>query len=109
MPASPQYSSVRRGSNMRRKLTLPVEPPVAAVRRLVDHLHAVGEQPFKGGSAVVGEGADDLAVVVAVVRGAGGLHHRPVGEVAVDEVGRVLDAVFLLVAGAAAERQVAAA
>ena len=28
MPARPQYSSVRRGSNIRRKLTLPVEPPV---------------------------------------------------------------------------------
>ena len=29
MPDRPQYSSVRRGSNMRRKFTLPVEPPVA--------------------------------------------------------------------------------
>ena len=28
IPGRPQYSSVRRGSNMRRKLTLPVEPPV---------------------------------------------------------------------------------
>ena len=34
MPASPQYSSVRRGSNMRRKLTLPVEPPVAMMTAL---------------------------------------------------------------------------
>ena len=34
MPASPQYSSVRRGSNMRRKLTLPVEPPVATMTAL---------------------------------------------------------------------------
>ena len=34
MPARPQYSSVRRGSNMRRKLTLPVEPPVAMITAL---------------------------------------------------------------------------
>ena len=34
MPARPQYSSVRRGSNMRRKLTLPVEPPVPMMTAL---------------------------------------------------------------------------
>jgi len=33
-PARPQYSSVRRGSNMRRKLTLPVEPPVPMMTAL---------------------------------------------------------------------------
>ncbi len=33
-PARPQYSSVSRGSIMRRKLTLPVEPPVASITAL---------------------------------------------------------------------------
>ena len=209
MPARPQYSSVRRGSNMRRKLTLPVEPPVPmmtalrarmftrralvvavdaddAARRAVlavERGHLVLEQILhaglarggverlhqadagrhgralrrraglpvwicgqsigaacmcaapscrpttpprrsgglstkttpcasshsKVGGAVVGEGADDLAVVVAVVGHAVRLDDRPVGEVLEQQVGRILDAVFLLHAGAAAERHVAAA
>ena len=209
MPATPQYSSVRRGSNMRRKLTLLLDPPVARmtalrarmfsvlavivhgdaedasrigllaierhhtvieqdldaglfrrrlertdeavarrhgrlhlgvgraaglhhrpvhhrgvvlarhriadraaaqrVRRLVDEDDAVRHQPFEDIGAVVGEGADDLAVVVAIVGKAVGLDHRPIGQVAEQEVGRILDAVFFLPAGAAAERDIAAA
>jgi hypothetical protein len=34
IPAKPQYSSVSRGSNMRRKLTLPVHPPVPMMTAL---------------------------------------------------------------------------
>ena len=211
MPARPQYSSVRRGSNMRRKLTLPVEPPVrddhrlarpdverrapllstampstrpafgasrcsavmrcckqdlarrpccaaassgrirplpedmvactagsaglpvctigqsidrgmhlarhrvadgiaaSRVGRLIDEDHAMRHQPFEGGDAVVGEGADDLAIVVAVIGKAVRFDHRPIGQIAEQQVGRVLDAVLLLRAGAAAERNIAAA
>jgi hypothetical protein len=69
----------------------------------------VRDQELEGRRAVVGEGADDLAVVVAVVRVTVRLHDRPVGQVLEHEVGRVLDAVFLLHTGAAAERHVAAA
>ena len=66
------------------------------------------EQEFERRHAVVGEGADDLAVVVAIGRKAVGLDHRPVGQVLEEQIGRIRDAVFLLVAGAAAERQIAA-
>ena len=79
------------------------------VRRLVDEDHAMRDQPLIGGGAVVGEGADDLAIVVAVVGKAVGFDHRPIGEVAEQQVGRVLDPVLLLRAGAAAQRNVAAA
>ena len=48
----------------------------APVRRLVDEDDAVGEQKLEGRGAVVGEGADDLAVVVAIIGGAVGLR-RP--------------------------------
>ena len=75
----------------------------------VDDLDAVREQEFERRHAVIGERADDLAVVVAVGRKAVGLDHRPVGQVLEEQVRRILDAVFLLIAGAAAERQVAAA
>ena len=78
------------------------------VRQPVDDLHAVRQQEFERRHAVVGEGADDLAVVVAIGRKAVGLDHRPVGQVAEQQVGRIRDAVFFLVAGAAAERQIAA-
>src|SRR6185436_1119096 len=71
--------------------------------------HALLEQPLIGRGAVVGEGADDFAVVVAVIGEAVGLHHGPVGEVVEQQVGRVVDARGLLGAGAAAERYVAAA
>ena len=79
-----------------------------AVGRSVDDLHAVREQEFERCDAVVGKGADDLAVVIAIGRKAVGLDHRPVGEILEEQIGRILDAVFLLVAGAAAERQIAA-
>ncbi len=88
---------------------LPTELPPTRVRRLVDEDDAVRHQPLEGGGAVVGEGADDLAVVVAVIRKAVRLDHRPVGQVAEQQVGRIRDAVFLLHAGAAAQRHVAAA
>ena len=74
----------------------------------VDDLHAVRQQEFERRHAVVGKGADDFAVVVAIGREAVGLDHRPVGQILEEQIGRILDAVFLLVAGAAAERQIAA-
>ncbi len=80
-----------------------------AVRLPVDHFDAMCEQEFESRHAIVGEGADDLTVVVAVGRKAVGLDHRPVGQVLEEQLGRILDAVSLLVAGAAAERQIAAA
>ena len=79
------------------------------IGRLVDEYDAVREQPFEGRGAVVGKGADDLAVVVAVVGKAVRTDHRPVGQIAEQEVRRIRDAVFLLDAGAAAERNIAAA
>ena len=51
----------------------------------------------------------DLAVVVAIIGKAVRLDHRPVGQVAEQQVGRIVDAVFLLHAGAAAQRHIAAA
>ena len=45
------------------------------VRRPVDDLDAMRQQPLEGRHAVVGEGADDLAVVIAVGRKAVGLDH----------------------------------
>ena len=81
----------------------------AAVRLLVDELDAVRDQKLEGLRAIVGKGADDLVVVIAIVRGAVGLHNRPVGQVLEHEVGLVVDAVLLLNAGAAAERDVGAA
>ena len=88
---------------------LPTDVAAARVGRLVDEDDAMRDQEIEGGGAIVGKGADDLAVVVAVVGKAIGLDHRPIGEIAEDEIGRILDAVFLLRAGAAAERNVAAA
>ena len=78
------------------------------VRRPVDDLHTVRQQKFERRHAVVGEGADDLAVVVAVGWKAVGFDHRPVGQILEEQVRQIFDAVLLLVAGAAAERQVAA-
>ena len=78
------------------------------VRRPVDNLDAVRQQKFERRYAVVGKGADDLAIVVTIGREAVGLDHRPVGEILEEQVGGILDAVFLLIAGAAAERQIAA-
>jgi len=50
-----------------------------AVRPPVDDLHAMREQEFESRHAIVGEGADDLAVIVAIRRKAIGLNHRPIG------------------------------
>jgi hypothetical protein len=44
-----------------------------SVRRLVDEHDAVLPQKFEGGSTVVSERTDDLAVVVAIIRKAVGL------------------------------------
>ncbi len=88
---------------------LPTELPPRASGALSTKTTPCASSHSKVGDAVVGEGADDLAVVVAVVGEAVGLDDRPVGQVAEQQVGRVLDAVFLLHAGAAAERNVAAA
>ena len=79
------------------------------VGRLVDEHHAVGDQKLVSRRAIVGEGADHLAVIEAVIGKAVRLDDRPVGQILEHEVGRILDAPFLLIAGAAAERHVAAA
>ena len=69
----------------------------------------MGDEEFKGGRGVVRVGADDFFIVVAVVGEAVGLDHGPVGQVAEEDFGRILDAVLLLAAGAAAEGHIAAA
>jgi hypothetical protein len=79
------------------------------VWRPVDDFHAVGEQEFERRHAVVDKSADDLAIVVAVRRVTIVLDHRPIGQIAEEQFGRILDAVFFLITGAAAERQVATA
>jgi hypothetical protein len=68
----------------------------------------VREQEFERRHAVVGKSADDLAVVIPVWREAIGFDHRPIGQILEKQIRRILDAVFFLVAGAAAQRQVAA-
>jgi hypothetical protein len=79
------------------------------VRRPVDDFHSVGEQEFERRHAIVDKSADNLAIVVAIRREAVVLDHRPIGQMAEEKLGRILDAVFFLIMGAAAERQVAAA
>ena len=101
--------SIDRGSAFSRGTELPTEAPPCRSGALSTKTTPCATQPFEGRRAVVGEGADDLAVVVAVIGKAVRLDHRPIGQVAEQQVGRVLDAVFLLHAGAAAERDVAAA
>jgi hypothetical protein len=64
------------------------------------------DQPFESRGAVVGKGADDLAVVVAVIGKAVRTDHRPVGQIAEQEVRRIRDAISLLDAGATAERDI---
>jgi hypothetical protein len=44
--------------------------------------NTVGDQPFESCSAIVGEGANDFAIVVPVVRKAVRLDYRPIGEIA---------------------------
>jgi hypothetical protein len=90
-----------------RSTELPTEEPPRRSGAVDEH-DAVREQELDSGGAVVGKSADDLAIVVAIVREAVRLHHRPVGEILEDEVGRIFDAVFLLHAVAAPEGQVAA-
>jgi hypothetical protein len=57
----------------------------------------------------VGKGADDLAVVIAVIGKAVGTDDRPACQIAEQQVGRIFNTVFLLDAGATAERDIAAA
>ncbi len=76
---------------------------------LVDEDDPVRDKPFERGRTVVGESADDFAIVVAVVGKAVRLDHRPIGQIAEQQVRGIVDAVFLLHAGAAAERHIAAA
>ena len=75
----------------------------------VDENHAVSDKPFKGGRAVVGKGADQLPVVVSVIRKSIGLDHRPVRQVLEKQVRRVHDSVLFLNGRAAAQRNIAAA
>ena len=103
------HRPVHDGACISRGTELPTEVPAERVGRLVDEDDAMRDEPFEGRRAVVGKGADDLAVVVAVIGKAVGLDHRPVGQVAEEQIRRIVDAVFLLRAGAAAERDIAAA
>ena len=88
---------------------LPTEFPPIASGALSTKMTPCANQPFEAWGAVVGKGADDFAIVVAVIREAVRPDHRPVGQVAEQQIRGVLDAVFLLHAGAAAERNIAAA
>ena len=81
----------------------------ATIRRFIHKDDSLRDQPFVGRSGVIGEGADDFAVVVAVIGEAVGFDDRPVGEVGEQDVGRIVDAVLFLGAGAAAQIHVAAA
>ena len=72
-------------------------------------LDAVAEEKFIGRRAMIGERAHHFAVVVTEIRPAVVLHHGPVGQIGEYRIGRIGDAVFLLRAGAAAERHIAAA
>ena len=78
------------------------------IRRFVDKDNAVSDQPFEGGGTVVGEGANDFAIVVPVIREAVRPDHRPVRQIAEQKVRGILDPIFLLHAGPAAERNIAA-
>lgn len=80
----------------------------AVVGRLIDELHAVGEQEFERGRFVVRECVLHGAVVVAIVGHAARFDDRPVGEVLEERVGVVLDPVLLLEGRAAAQGDVAA-
>ena len=75
-----------------------------AVGPALDHLDAVRKQELERGNAVVGEGAHNFAVIVPIRSRAVWFDHRPVGQILEEQIGRILDAVFLLVAVAAAER-----
>src|SRR5579871_132398 len=81
----------------------------AVVRGAVDEDHPMGHEPFERRRALIGEGADDLTVVVTVVREAVGLDDRPVSQIGKEQVRRIDDPVLLLHAGAAAQSDVAPA
>ena len=83
--------------------------PAAIVGRSGYKCQSMGEEPVVGENVVVGESPNDVAVVEAVVGGAVGLHHGPVGEVGEEDIGRIHDSGLFLGAGAAAQRDVAAA
>ena len=78
------------------------------VRGDLFELDAIGHEKFIGCGAMIGESPHDGAIIVAVIRPAVGLDDGPVGQVGKDEVRRILDAVFVLRARAAAQRHVAA-
>ena len=63
---------------------------------------SMGHEKVVGENVVVGESANDVAVVEAVLGGAVGLHYGPVGEVLEDDIGRIHDSGRFLGRGAAA-------
>jgi len=79
--------------------------PTAFVGRLIDEHDAVRDEPLVCRHVVSANGAR-LAIVVAVIGMPVRFDDRPVGQVPEQQVGRVDDAVFLLRARAAAERNV---
>ena len=60
------------------------------VRGLVCEHNAMGQQPVIGRNIFIGEGSDDLSIVVTVIRKTVRLHDGPVGIVEEHEIGGVL-------------------
>lgn len=81
--------------------------PLHAGRPVLER-DAVLEQELVGSRFMIGERPLHPAIVVAVLRHAVGLDHRPVGQILEQDLRRIDDAVLLLGARAAAERHLAA-
>jgi hypothetical protein len=79
------------------------------VGRPLDEHDAMRDEKIESRNVVVGESADELAIVVAIIGEAIRLDDAPVGEVAEEEIGRVGNAIFLLSVRAAAQRHISAA
>ena len=77
--------------------------------RLINENDPLSDEPFEGPGAVVGEGANDFTVIVPVVGKTIRLNNRPVGQVAEQKVGRIVDAISLLDACSTTQADVATA
>ena len=79
------------------------------VRSFFHENHAMRHQELEGRGAVVGKGTDNFLIVVAIVWKPVRLDDGPVGQIGEQQVWRIDNAVFLLNAGTASKRHVAAA
>ena len=79
------------------------------VRSFLHERDAVLDQPFVGQGALVGKGANDFLVVVAIIGKTVGLDDRPVRQVREQNIGRIDHSIFFLPARAAAQRDISAA